>query len=114
MQSFTFPKSEHLTKKWEFLKVYAGNEKYSGTLLILHVLKNQQGRKAGILVSRKVGIAVRRNRIKRLVREAYRLNKNLLPLSIHILITAKHNIGAPAYKEVEGDLLKLYKYANLI
>lgn len=114
MQRCTFPKAEHLKKRWEFLRVYAANEKHTGALLILHVLRNQPDRKAGILVSRKVGIAVRRNRIKRLIREAYRLNKNLLPPNIYVLVTAKYDIGTPVYKAVEEDLLKLYKEAGLI
>lgn len=114
MQRYKFPKTEHLTKRWEFLRVYAGNEKYIGESVVLHVLRNQPDRKAGILVSKKTGIAVKRNRIKRLIREAYRLNKNLLQPDIHLVITAKPDIKELKYKAIEEDILKLYKKAKLL
>lgn len=47
----------------------------------------------GVTVTRKVGDAVRRNRVKRVVREAFRLDPALLPLGIDLLVIAK--AGAP-------------------
>jgi ribonuclease P protein component len=114
MHLYKFPKNEHLKKKWEFLRVYSGNEKYTGSFLVLYLLKNQPDRKAGIIVPKKTGNAVRRNRIKRLIREAYRLNKNSLPSSIHLVIYAKPNIDISTYSEVEQELLTLYRNAGLI
>jgi ribonuclease P protein component len=111
---YTFPKTEHLKKKWEFLRVYAGNEKYIGSSLKLYVLRNQPNRKIGILVPKKAGNAVRRNRIKRLLREAYRLNKNLIPPNIHFVVLAKPDISFTKYKEVEQELLNLYKDAGIL
>jgi len=114
MHLYKFPKNEHLKKKWEFLRVYAGNEKYTGRFLILHLLKNQTDRKAGILVPKKAGNAVKRNRIKRLIREAYRLNKNNIPSTVHLVISAKPDIKILKYSEVEKELLALYKDAGLL
>lgn len=114
LTGYTFPRSEHLKKKWEFLRVYTEKEKYSGNLLILRVLRNQSDRKAGIIVSRKIGIAVKRNRIKRLIREAYRLNKNLLPPGIHLVITAKSDFSDLKCVTVEEELIRLYKEAGLL
>lgn len=114
MQRYTFPKKERLLKRWEFLRVYIENKKYTGRYLILHILLNQPDRKTGIIVSRKLGKAIRRNRIKRLIREAYRLNKHILSDNLHLVITAKLGINNLKYKEVEKDLLSLYKKAGLI
>lgn len=108
MQRYTFPKSERLLKKWEFQRVFAENKKYAGKFLVLYILPNQPDRKAGIIASRKIGNAVKRNRIKRLIREAYRLNKNLLPNNIHLVITAKQGISKLKYKDVEEDLREIY------
>lgn len=114
MQCHTFPKSEHLQKKWEFQRVFEENRKYTGRYFILYILQNQPDRKVGILVSSKFGKAVKRNRIKRLIREAYRLNNHLLPNDVHIVISAKSGINNLKYKEVEQDLIGLYKEAGLL
>lgn len=107
MQRYTFPKTEHLLKKWEFQRVFAENRKFTGRYIVVHILQNQSNRKAGILVSRKIGNAVKRNRIKRLIREAYRLNKHSLPDNIHLVIIAKQGIGDLKYKDIEEDLLEI-------
>lgn len=114
MPRYTFRKTERLLKKWEFQRVFAENKKYEGKYITLYILPNQQGRKIGILAPRKTGIAVKRNRAKRLIREAYRLNKHLLPNNIHIVITAKPEIIGLKYEQVEEDLLRIYKEAELI
>lgn len=110
MQRYTFPKTEHLLKRWEFQRIFSENKKYTGRYLTLHTLLNQPNRKVGILVSRKIGIAVKRNRIKRLIREAYRLNKHLLPNNIHLIITPRHDISKLTYKDIEEDLLEIYNH----
>lgn len=78
--------------------------------MALHVLLNQPSRKAGILVPRKTGIAARRNRIKRLIREAYRLNKHLLPDNIHLIITPRYDVSRLKYKDIAEDLLEIYNH----
>lgn len=119
MQRYTFPKTERLSKKWEFQRVFAPensrgifkgfaeNRKYAGRYLVVHILKEQPSRKVGILVSRKIGKAVKRNRIKRLIREAYRLNKHSLPDNIHLVIIAKQGIGDLKYRDIEEDLIEI-------
>jgi len=43
----------------------------------------------GISVHRKIGDAVRRNRIKRLIREVFRLNRDLFPASCDVVFTIR-------------------------
>lgn len=114
MHNYTFPKTERLLKKWEFSRVYEENNKYIGSFLILFVLLNQISRKIGIITPKKIGNAVKRNKIKRLIRESYRLNKGLLANNLHILIVAKTASSRLNYKVIEKDLLNLYKTAGLI
>lgn len=93
MKSFSLNRNERVKKKNDFEKVYSsGKIFFSSDLLIkLHyfIQKNDNycGVKIATAVSRKSGNAVWRNRVKRLIRESYRLNKNLL-----VQITLEKNI----------------------
>lgn len=83
MQNFKYPKKEKLKKKDEITLLFEkGKWKNSGSLRII-ILKNHpdlltDNVKLGVSVSKRYfKKAVHRNRIKRLLRECYRLNKDL-------------------------------------
>lgn len=82
MKNFSLNHNERVKKKNDFEKVYSsGKVLYSSELLIKSIYtinpdENFVGVKVGVAVSKKAGKAVWRNRIKRLIKESYRLNKN--------------------------------------
>ncbi|MEK7814172.1 MAG: ribonuclease P protein component, partial [Candidatus Desantisbacteria bacterium] len=71
-------------------------------------------RRVGIVAGKKVGGAVKRNRAKRLLREAYRLNKNKLVQGLDIVLVAKKMITNLTFHEVEKNLLYIFKKANIL
>ena len=77
---YTLPKSHHLRLPREFEAVYSARVRESRGPLTVYSLPNDLGHpRLGMSVSRKVGTAVRRNRIRRLLRESFRLMQYDLP-----------------------------------
>ena len=71
---FTLPKELILKKKSEIEKVLHSGKRIPGHIFNTFIYASGRTRVA-FLVSKKIGNAVRRNRMKRLLREAYRLNR---------------------------------------
>ena len=83
-----FPKAERLLKRNEFLRLSSRSRKiHSQNFIILRGEASGLSTRIGITVSRKTGNAVARNRCKRLIREFYRLNKEVFLSSEYNIIT---------------------------
>jgi len=75
-----FPRSRRLTKATEFSEVFAARLRRSNGPITLHARPNGLDRpRLGLSIGRRVGAAVRRNRLKRHLREAFRLTMDNLP-----------------------------------
>jgi ribonuclease P protein component len=82
---YNFPKSARLRASGEFRRVYAGGFRYNGHFVTLFVMPNSlDTHRFGVTATRKaIGKAHQRNRAKRLLREAFRLNKDALETVPH-------------------------------
>lgn len=69
--------------------------------------------KIGMLTNKEVGTAFRRNRIKRLVREFFRLNRERIIKGVVFLIKPKSTCKAEDYKDVREEFEKLFYKKNL-
>ncbi len=109
------PASERIRHRPEFERVYEEGQPHRASLLVLFVLSAPDlARKAGFVAGRRVGGAVARNRSKRLMREAYRRNKDVLPeTGVHLVLVARNGCGEATYGDLESQLLRLYEQAGL-
>jgi len=74
-----FPSTMRLKHRKDFQRVYRGGAVWKGSCFSLHVLRREEGSRFGIVVPRRFGKAVERNRAKRRLREAFRRIAPSLP-----------------------------------
>lgn len=85
-ESQRFPKAAHLRSEADFERVYARKCKAADGVLLVFADRNDLGlTRIGLSVSKKHGGAVIRNRLKRLLREAFRLSQAELPTGLDLI-----------------------------
>lgn len=102
-------------KNNEFQYIYKNGKSYANKYLVMYVMKNKEGKsKLGISVSKKVGNSIVRHRFARLVREAYRLNKEMFNSSLNIIVIARVGAKDKNFKEIESAFLHLLKMHGIL
>ncbi len=100
-----FPAFCRLHCRREFDLVWKrGRKLHSGHFLVIVLEKNCGPTRLGLTVSRKIGGAVARNRLKRLLREYFRLSYDFLPTSIDLSIVAKKGAESLDFEGVAMEL----------
>lgn len=106
----SFKRKERLLSKKDFLKIRKKGIKLLTGSFIVFALNNDYGfNRLGIAVSARVGNSVKRNKIKRLLREFFRLNKNTFPKSTDIFISVKKEVSIKTPGDVELELTPVLK-----
>jgi ribonuclease P protein component len=86
----TLPKTLHLRAKSDFDAVFDARVREVGGPLAFHARANELAfTRFGMSVSRKVGNAVKRNRIRRKLREAFRLSQHELPRGLDVVAVVR-------------------------
>ena len=106
--SFGFPKTSRLTKQ-DFRSMRAISTKAINAGFVAFYKKNNQNARLGIIVSKRMcQKAVDRNRIKRKIRESFRLQKAHLP-SYDILIIARAKARAFSAPQFQAQMTKIWQ-----
>ena len=80
MNRLTFPKNRRLVTNGQFREVLSQQKRAGDELLIVYMAKNHCGYpRLGVSVGKNQGSAVVRNRLKRLIREAFRQSQGRIP-----------------------------------
>ncbi len=110
----TFPKARRLHNRREFQKVYQQGVRISGRLFSVFLLRAEDERpsRVGLTVSKKVGGAVVRNRVKRLFRETVRLNWDLLPERTWAVLHARPPIRDAALGDIQSEWRRMLRRAS--
>jgi len=111
----TVQKQYRLAKRKDFGKVYRLGQSFANRQFVVYVLKNPGTEKmrAGVTVSRKLGTAVFRNRLRRQVKEIVRLNADRIAPGHDLVIIVRKGAVGLSYRELEKGLQHVLKRASL-
>ncbi|MGL5347143.1 MAG: ribonuclease P protein component [Peptostreptococcaceae bacterium] len=111
-----FNKTKGLKKDSDFRKVYKHGKSFANRYLVMYILENKSdSSRIGISVSKKVGNAITRNKIRRRIKEAYRLNVDEnVKSGYDIVFIARVSSKETEYKDIEKAINHLAKKTKLI
>ena len=102
-------------ENYEFRRIYRKGKSAVSPQLVIYCQRNRRGlSRLGVSVSTKLGGAVVRNRVRRRIREIYRLNKPKMVPGYDIIVVARVRAGRAPYREIERSLLQLADKLGLL
>jgi ribonuclease P protein component len=109
----TFPSSLRLRKRLEFLRLKDSTQKFACKGILVVWQENHLAyARLGVTVSKKVGCAVTRNRVKRFVRETFRKNRLLIP-AVDLNVIARSDSAHMDFAHMQQELLKAFRYIGI-
>lgn len=108
-------KHQRIKKNNEFQKIFKKGKSFANRQFIIYVLKSDQPEfRLGLSVSKKVGNAVTRNRIKRYIRQVFlELQEEILPNADYVII-ARNQAATLDYHETKKSLQHVMKVARVL
>jgi ribonuclease P protein component len=108
--ALTLPAQRRLRRKADFNAAYARGRRFgNGFFGVTAFVNDKGGPRLGLAVAvRAAGGGVERNRIRRLIRESFRLHQHELP-SVDLIISARARVKDAARAELRASLVELWK-----
>ncbi len=111
---YTFSKDKRIHLDSDYKRLFFKGKKFSSLHLRIYFLVEDGPRQMGVVISRKLKGAVRRNRHKRLIREYFRLNQYKLRDHLKLVIFVTTCFQPASYKALEQELTRLLEKAHLM
>jgi ribonuclease P protein component len=105
-----------LRMNYEFSRVYKRGRFLTGGLVVIHYLKHKspdEQNRLGVTASRGISGSVCRNRVKRLLRESYRLQEDQLCFGYDLVITGRQRDPLPTFAQIDRELGRLLSRAGI-
>ena len=103
-----------LTENRVFQRLYhKGKRAVQSSVVLYYRRTNRQQTRLGLTVGVKIGHAVVRNRVKRRLREIYRLEEPLLKSGYDLVIVARERAAKADYPALEGEMRRLFESSGL-
>ncbi|MFB9753991.1 ribonuclease P protein component [Paenibacillus hodogayensis] len=109
-------KELRLTRREDFNKVYRYGKSSANMQVVVYCLPNPRIERfrMGVSVSKKLGSAVIRNRIRRLMKEIVRLNEAKIRSHYDFIVIARKPVVDMEYGQLEKSMLHALKRAQLL
>ncbi len=113
-RKFGWGKAVRLRKHAQFSRVQSKGRRMGGKfLIVIFAPSSFLGIRFGLTVSKRVGCAVTRNRIKRRLRDILRQNKDALaPMHVDVVCIAKQDAANASYHALKQDILDIFQRAS--
>ena len=109
------PKQGLLHKNKSFQAVYRLGKSVANRMAVLYVVPNEEKRRRiGFAAGKRLGCAVVRNRVKRLLREAYRLHQHRLKEGFDLVLVGRQSMIKSDCRSVSKAFLDLCAKANIL
>ncbi len=104
-----------LQKNSDFQFIYDHGISYANKYLVMFVKTNELGiNRVGVSVSKKVGNSVIRHRVKRLIKESYRLHEEMFNSGLDIVVVARASAKGKNYEAIESALLHVSNLHSIL
>lgn len=112
-EKFTLPKSDRVGSNRSFQKIYKEGTSVAGRYLVLHWRKKEEPKtRVGFAAGKKLGPAVVRNRLKRVMREAWRLYPVEMPPGYDFILVARRPLIGKKLSDAQMGLQEVFRKAG--